>query len=100
MTTLSYLSVARAFHTFLVEQGMPTVVTSITREHVEMFLVSLFDRGIAPATVAESYRSFPLCSASTISAMASWAALVGCQASSASPRTARCGGGPRSPVQV
>jgi site-specific recombinase XerD len=57
LTTLSYLSVARAFHAFLVEQGIPTAVTSITREHVEMFLVSLFDRGMAPATAAKSYRS-------------------------------------------
>jgi site-specific recombinase XerD len=57
LTTLSYLSVARAFHTFLVERGIPTAVTSITREHVEMYLAGLFDRGMAPATVAKSYRS-------------------------------------------
>jgi len=55
-TILSYLNVARAFHAFLVQQGMPTAVTSITREHVEHFLADLFDR-TAPATVAKHYRS-------------------------------------------
>ena len=55
-TILSYLNVARAFHAFLVQQGMPTAVTSITREHVEHFLADLFNR-TAPATVAKHYRS-------------------------------------------
>jgi site-specific recombinase XerD len=55
-TILSYLTVGRAFHAFLVSAGMPTTVTSITREHVEHFLADLFDRA-APATVAKHYRS-------------------------------------------
>ena len=35
---------------------MPTVVTSITREHVEHFLADMFER-VKPATVAKHYRS-------------------------------------------
>jgi site-specific recombinase XerD len=55
-TISSYLNVGRAFHGFLVQQGMPTAVTSITREHVEHYLAEMFDR-TAPATVAKHYRS-------------------------------------------
>jgi site-specific recombinase XerD len=52
----SYLTCARAFHAFLVGQGMPTAVTSITRDYVEAFLADLFTR-VKPATVAKHYRS-------------------------------------------
>jgi site-specific recombinase XerD len=52
----SYLTCARAFHAFLVGQGMPTAVTSITRDYVEAFLADLFAR-VKPATVAKHYRS-------------------------------------------
>jgi site-specific recombinase XerD len=52
----SYLTCARNLQTFLVSRGMPTVVTSITREHVEHFLADMFTR-TKPATVAKHYRS-------------------------------------------
>ena len=52
----SYLICARNLHGFLVSNGMPTAVTSITREHVEHFLAEMFSR-VKPATVAKHYRS-------------------------------------------
>jgi site-specific recombinase XerD len=52
----SYLICARNLHAFLVGNGMPTVVTSITREHVEHFLADMFEH-VKPATVAKHYRS-------------------------------------------
>ena len=52
----SYLTCARNLHAFLVTNGMPTVVTSITREHIEHFLAEMFER-VSPATVAKHYRS-------------------------------------------
>lgn len=56
-TVHSYLTVGEAFLDFLHAQGMPTAVSSITREHVEHHLAAMFDRGAAPATVAKHYRS-------------------------------------------
>jgi site-specific recombinase XerD len=52
----SYLTCARNLYAFLVANGMPTVVTSITREHIEHFLADMFER-VSPATVAKHYRS-------------------------------------------
>jgi site-specific recombinase XerD len=52
----SYLICARNLYAFLVANGMPTAVTSITREHVEHFLADMFAR-VKPATVAKHYRS-------------------------------------------
>jgi site-specific recombinase XerD len=52
----SYLNCARNLHAFLIANGMPTVVTSITREHIEHFLADMFAR-VKPATVAKHYRS-------------------------------------------
>jgi site-specific recombinase XerD len=52
----SYLTCARAFHTFLVAQGMPTAVTAITRDTSKRFLADMFTR-VKPATVAKHYRS-------------------------------------------
>jgi hypothetical protein len=48
----SYLICARNLYNFLASRGMPTVVTSITREHVEHFLADMFER-VKPATVAK-----------------------------------------------
>lgn len=56
-TVLSYMNVGRDFLAFLRAQGMPTAVGSIHREHVEHHLAAMFDRGVAPATVAKHYRS-------------------------------------------
>jgi len=42
---------------FCVERGMPTLVASVRREHVEAFLVDLDERGTAAATRAQAFRS-------------------------------------------
>jgi site-specific recombinase XerD len=55
-TIQSYLNCARNLYGFLVARGMPTAVTSITREHIEHFLADMFDR-VSAATVAKHYRS-------------------------------------------
>src|SRR3954469_18915811 len=36
---------------------MPTAVHDLTREHIELYLVSMQDRRLSPATVAKHYRS-------------------------------------------
>ncbi len=52
----SYLTVGTAFAAYLQQRGMPTAVTSITREHVEHYIADLSDRVAAPTT-AKHYRS-------------------------------------------
>jgi hypothetical protein len=41
---------------WLIAQGMPTGVGTITREHIEAFLGDMLDR-LSPATAAQHYRS-------------------------------------------
>lgn len=53
---MSYVTVAKTFNAFLVEQGMPTRASAITREHVEHFLADMFEH-TKPATVAKHYRT-------------------------------------------
>lgn len=55
-TVASYLKVADNLLRYLHEQGMPTSVGRIGREHLEVFLAGLADR-VAAATVAKHYRS-------------------------------------------
>jgi len=55
-TIESYLTVGRTFVGYLVERGMPTTASSITREHVEHFIADLGDR-VSPSTTAKHYRS-------------------------------------------
>lgn len=55
-TIASYLRVGETFTDYLVEHGMPTAASSVTREHVESFIADLQDR-CKPATVAKHYRS-------------------------------------------
>ena len=55
-TISSYLTVAENFRAYLIAQGMPTAVASITREHVEAFMADLFER-VSAATAAKHYRS-------------------------------------------
>ena len=55
-TVDSYEISARFLTDYLLAQGMPTGVGSVTREHLEAFFVSLLDR-YAAATVARHYRS-------------------------------------------
>ncbi len=56
-TIRTYLMGARKLHEFLIAQGMPTAPSSITREHVESFLVSLREKGNKPATLRSRYSS-------------------------------------------
>jgi site-specific recombinase XerD len=56
-TIVSYRRWALALGGFLADRGMPTDVAAVHREHVEAFIVDLADRGLAPATVAQAYRS-------------------------------------------
>jgi site-specific recombinase XerD len=51
-----YSSAVERFVEFLAYSGMPTAAASVTREHVEAFLVHLHEMGRAPNTVATYYR--------------------------------------------
>jgi site-specific recombinase XerD len=56
-TRTTYLKALDQFGAYLEATGMPTAVGAIRREHVEAFLVDLQERGMAPATVSQRYRS-------------------------------------------
>ncbi len=56
-TIETYLDAVDLFGRFLVERGMPTDVAAIRREYIEAWLVDLAERGQAPATVSNRYRS-------------------------------------------
>lgn len=63
-TIKSYLTVAEEFVDFLLAAGMPTGASSVTREHIETYLVHLQERPnkrtgqpLAAAQVAKHYRS-------------------------------------------
>jgi len=51
-----YADAANDLARFLREQGMPTTVRNIRREHVEMYLVSLRERGLQPSTRNQTFR--------------------------------------------
>jgi site-specific recombinase XerC len=55
-TVQSYTEAAEQLSDFLVRKGMPTLVASIRREHVESFIEDL-DRRFKPATVGVRFRS-------------------------------------------
>jgi site-specific recombinase XerD len=55
-TISSYLRCGQNLTDWLVEQGMPTIVTAITRDHLEAFFGAMLDR-LSPATTAKHYRS-------------------------------------------
>jgi site-specific recombinase XerD len=42
---------------FLEEAGMPTDVEHVTREHIEAYILSLYDSGKSPATVSNRHRA-------------------------------------------
>lgn len=56
-TIASYVTVGEQFTAFLDTEGLPTTAAGVRREHVERYLAAMFDRGVAPATVAKHYRS-------------------------------------------
>ncbi|WP_435586135.1 tyrosine-type recombinase/integrase [Micromonospora aurantiaca (nom. illeg.)] len=55
-TIKSYLRCGLNLADWLVQQGMPTTVGTITREHLEAFFAAMLDR-LSPATTAKHYRS-------------------------------------------
>jgi site-specific recombinase XerD len=55
-TQVTYSVAIDQFGAYLAEQGLPTAVVSITREHVESFLIHLQRKGLRPA-VAQRFRS-------------------------------------------
>ncbi len=56
-TIKNYLTAADQLVDFLAETGMPTDAASITREHVEAFLVELTERGRSASSVATRFRA-------------------------------------------
>jgi site-specific recombinase XerD len=56
-TVETYLKALNQLNSFLLQQGMPSDVAAIRREHIEAFLEALADAGNRPATVANRYRS-------------------------------------------
>lgn len=55
-TISNYSQSGLKLHKFLVDNGMPTPVSSITREHLEVFLLDLQTRN-QPSTVGKHYRN-------------------------------------------
>lgn len=55
-TRQQYLETAQQFLAFLVERGMPTRVSGITREHIETYQADLFERGRKASTVGTRYK--------------------------------------------
>jgi site-specific recombinase XerD len=56
-TLLTYGKAVEQFGEFVTRSGMPGEVGSLTREHVEAFLIDLQGQGWKPASVANRYRS-------------------------------------------
>ena len=56
-TISSYLTVGHQLVAYLEHEGLPATAQSVGREQLERYLASMFERGIAPATVAKHYRS-------------------------------------------
>lgn len=63
-TITSYLLIAQEFLAFLLDSGMPTSASAITREHIEHYLVHLQERPhkrtgkpLSAANIAKHYRS-------------------------------------------
>jgi site-specific recombinase XerD len=56
-TIASYRMATDQLRAFLEAQGMPLAVRNVKREHVEAFLVARQQQGLAPATVAQRFRS-------------------------------------------
>jgi site-specific recombinase XerD len=56
-TILTYQNALRRLDDFLAEKGMPRELRSIRREHIEVWIVSMQERGNAPSTVSIAFRS-------------------------------------------
>jgi site-specific recombinase XerD len=56
-TITTYAKAIVQLDAYLAGAGMPTLVSSLRREHVEAFLIDLQERGRRPATVSQRFRS-------------------------------------------
>jgi site-specific recombinase XerD len=56
-TEQTYLEAVNNLAVFLADRGMPIVMASITREHIEEWLVAMRGAGRKPATLASRFRS-------------------------------------------
>lgn len=50
-TRRAYTAAIVQLEAFLVERGLPTTVTALTPDHIEAFIVSLYERGMRPTTI-------------------------------------------------
>jgi hypothetical protein len=56
-TITTYVKAVLQLADFLVASGMPTIVASIRREHIEAFLIDLQKRACRPATSSQRFRA-------------------------------------------
>ncbi|HVM29380.1 MAG TPA: tyrosine-type recombinase/integrase [Candidatus Limnocylindrales bacterium] len=52
-----YTGALRSLERWLAEQGMPTDVEAVRREHIEAYLEAMLARGLKPATLSLAFRS-------------------------------------------
>lgn len=57
LTIKSYGACMTNLVNFLVAQGMPVDVSAVTREHLEMFLVDMLERGLSAGSANKHYRA-------------------------------------------
>jgi site-specific recombinase XerD len=50
-TRRAYSTAIAQLEAFLVERGLPTSVTELTPDHLEAFIISLYERGMRPTTI-------------------------------------------------
>ncbi|MGO9178004.1 MAG: tyrosine-type recombinase/integrase [Candidatus Limnocylindrales bacterium] len=56
-TVRVYSDTLAKFERFLAEQGMPTTLSGVKREHVEAWIVAMRDQGFRPASLSLYYRA-------------------------------------------
>jgi site-specific recombinase XerD len=56
-TITSYVRAVRNLDAFLIASGMPRLVATIRREHIESYLIDMEQRGMRPASRAHAFRS-------------------------------------------
>lgn len=50
-TRSAYIAAIEQLEAFLVERGLPTTLTELQPDHLEAFIVSLYERGMRPTTI-------------------------------------------------
>jgi site-specific recombinase XerC len=56
-TRSAYTAVIVQLEAFLLARGMPTTVTELTPDHLEAFIVSLYERGMRPTTILARHQA-------------------------------------------